>query len=187
MIALLLMTSLTAVQQLMAFQTQDTFRLSPAESADRAGQLLAVSAATMLIAQWTIASSVRWISTAAILAMGAMLGCVSMLLIVYGVVMASLTAFYISSALFGVAVGLLLPTNAAALSLAQPENAQGQVAGLLAAAQGSGGILGPLLSTTLYGWSSSSPYWLAAAAFAAILYLGVAQSALRLERTASLP
>jgi MFS family permease len=173
--AFLLLTSLTSVHQLIAFQLQDAFGLSPVESTYRSGQLLTIVATSVLAAQWTIASGIKRPSAATVLTSGSIFGAASMMLVIFGVNATSLPAFYASSVLLGVAIGLLLPTNAAALSLSLPQTDQGRAAGFLGAAQGSGRIVGPLLGTTLYAWSPAAPYWFGLAAFALIACFSVSQ------------
>lgn len=62
-------------------------------------------------------------------------------------------------ALLGVGAGLLMPGYMAGASLAVPSDRQGGVAGLSAAAQGIGFILGPVASTMLYEIDRSLPFW----------------------------
>lgn len=171
--AFLLMLSLTTVQQLVGFQMQDTFNFESAESAVRTGQLLATAAIAMLAAQWAMAAGAGRDRAKSVLATGTALGCISMFLIITGIHTVSLTAFFCSFALFGACMGMLLPTNAGGLSLVLPQTAQGQAAGFLGSAQGSGRIAGPLSGTMFYSWSASAPYWLGAAAFVLIAYLGI--------------
>lgn len=170
-VALLLMTCMTLVQQLVAFQMQDTRGLSAAASAAQAGQILTVTALCMLAGQWSIAAGLGGANTLPIVAAGAACGVTSMIALAWGVQAPSLAAFYISSALLGFALGILLPTNAGSLSLALPQTAQGQAAGILGSAQGSGRIAGPLLATALYTCTPAAPYWFGAAAFSVIAWL----------------
>jgi MFS family permease len=170
-VALLLMTCMTLVQQLVAFQMHDTLGFSAAASAAQAGQILTVTALCMLAGQWSIAAGLTGTNTRPTVAAGAVCGVASMIALVWGVQAASLAAFYISSALLGFALGILLPTNAGSLSLALPQSNQGQAAGFLGSAQGSGRIAGPLLATALYACTPAAPYWFGAAAFIAIAWL----------------
>jgi MFS family permease len=170
-VALLLMTCMTAVQQLVAFQMQDTLGLSASASAAQAGQILTVTALCMLAGQWSIAAGLTGTGTRPIIATGTACGVASMIVLVWGVQAPSLAAFYISSALLGFALGILLPTNAGSLSLALPQTAQGEAAGFLGSAQGSGRIAGPLLATALYSYAPAAPYWFGAAAFMTIAWL----------------
>lgn len=170
-VALLLMTCMTLVQQLVAFQMQDTLGLSAAASAAQAGQILTVTALCMLAGQWSIAAGLTGTNTRPIVAAGAACGVASMIALVWGVQAPSLAAFYISAALLGLALGILLPTNAGSLSLALPQTNQGQAAGFFGSAQGSGRIAGPLLATALYACTPAAPYWFGAAAFIVVAWL----------------
>ena len=64
-----------------------------------------------------------------------------------------------SYALLGIGAGLLMPGYMAGASLAVPSDRQGAVAGLSAASQGIGFILGPVASTMLYEIDRSLPLW----------------------------
>ena len=183
-IALLLLICMTMVQQLAAFQMQDTLHLSSAGSAAEAGRLLTLTAMTMLLGQWSIAFAGKSASVSKLLAIGAGSGFLSMLFFGCGVVVANVALFYFASALFGLAMGILLPTNAGSLSLSLPDASQGQAAGFLGSAQGSGRIVGPLLATALYAVTPAGAYWCGAAAFIAIAWLGI-RIALRRERIAA--
>lgn len=183
-VALLLLICMTMVQQLTAFQMQDTLHLSSAQSAAEAGRLLTLTAMAMLLGQWSIAFGGKGVGAHKLVAIGAGSGFFSMLSLGCGVAVASLAPFYVASALFGLAMGILLPTNAGSLSLSLPDVAQGQAAGFLGSAQGSGRIVGPLLATVLYAVTPSGAYWCGAAAFIVIAWLGI-RSALQSKRVAA--
>ena len=67
--------------------------------------------------------------------------------------------------LVGASVGLLLPGNLAAMSLATGAKAQGKVAGINAVAMGVGLVIGPIAGPRSIA-SHALPYWLACALLA---------------------
>ncbi|WP_164135404.1 MFS transporter, partial [Stenotrophomonas maltophilia] len=60
-------------------------------------------------------------------------------------------------ALLGMGIGLVLPSNAAAVMLATGGHSQGRAAGLLNAALGAGTMAGPLVATALYRLNALVP------------------------------
>lgn len=180
-VALLLLVCLTMIQQLTAFQMQDTLHLSSTDSAAEAGRLLTLMAMAMLLGQWSIAFGGKGVSAAKLVALGAGSGFLGMLSLGCGVATANLALFYVACALVGLAMGILLPTNAGSLSLSLPDTSQGQAAGFLGSAQGSGRIIGPLLATALFAVTPSTAYWCGAAAFIVIAWLGI-RSALQCDQ-----
>lgn len=69
-------------------------------------------------------------------------------------------------------LGFVFPAFSAAAANAVEPHEQGAVAGTVAAAQGAGMVLGPILGGTLYGLWPSAPYWLCALALGSVA-LGV--------------
>ena len=63
--------------------------------------------------------------------------------------------------ILGGAIGLLLPGNLAAMSLATGVKAQGKVAGINTLAMGVGLVVGPTAGTAIYHASPVAPYWTA--------------------------
>jgi DHA1 family tetracycline resistance protein-like MFS transporter len=70
----------------------------------------------------------------------------------------------VSMGVLGLSLGLVLPGNLAAMSLATGSGAQGKVAGINTLALGVGLVLGPIAGTAIYqALGFTAPFWLAGA------------------------
>src|SRR5690606_8585888 len=72
---------------------------------------------------------------------------------------ASVPAYFAAYAFLAAASRLLLPGTIAGASLATPAARQGAVAGFTAAAEGTGFVVAPIVSTTLYELGPTLPLW----------------------------
>ena len=79
-----------------------------------------------------------------------------------------------SLTLIGVGTGLVMPTLPALISLATPDEAQGQSLGLAQMVSGLGRLAGPLAAGGLFGAGTALPFFAAAAMCAVSLPLGLA-------------
>jgi MFS family permease len=73
--------------------------------------------------------------------------------------MADALSYYAAYTLIGIGAGFLMPGVMAGASLAAGHGSQGAAAGLFSASQGIGFIIGPAVSTMLYEWDKSLPFW----------------------------
>ena len=119
----------------------------------RAGATLTATALTMVFAQGILVGRLGW-PPHRLLAAGAALALVAMLGLVFA---PNYPVFLAAMATLGLGLGLLLPGNLAALSLATGVGAQGKVAGINAIGQGLGLVLGPILGTALYQKTPVAP------------------------------
>lgn len=159
MVAALAAVSGVAVAQVtIGFFALDQLGLPPVEAARVAGRALAgvgvgLLLSQLLVMQFRQLAPTRWIGIGAALAA---IGFASMLLVdgQFGL----LTAY----ALIAFGMGMVLPAFQAATANAVEAHEQGAAAGTVAAMQGLGMVLGPLLGTGLYRLSPVAPYLLAA-------------------------
>lgn len=156
-ITLLAITSYAMLQQVMALRLQDGFGMQPDDAIGKAGAALMVTSSAMIAMQGLVlrflpARPLRLLHSGAAGAVLAMMGLA--LAPAYPALLAAL-------AVFGAALGLMLPGNLASLSLAAGAGAQGKVAGINAVGQGVGMALGPILGATLHQLSSLAPFWTA--------------------------
>ena len=175
LITVLGVTTYALTQMVTALRLQDAFDLSPQQAAGQAGALLTATALSMVFAQAGVLQRLRWPPDRVIgLAVGLAVGAFTVLALadslpVIGAAMIGL----------GLAIGLLLPANLAALSLCTGAGAQAKVAGINAIGQGVGMVAGPSLGAVLYQLSPSTPFWASALILAAVLALSIVLSTRR--------
>jgi DHA1 family tetracycline resistance protein-like MFS transporter len=139
-------TTYSLLQATTGLRLQDSLGLTPEAAAGRAGATLTATALTMVFAQGVLVGRLGW-PPHRLLAVGAALALAAMLGLVFAPNYPVLLA---AMAILGLGLGLLLPGNLAALSLATGPGAQGKVAGINAIGQGLGLVLGPIIGTALY-------------------------------------
>ena len=159
------------IQQLTAFRLQDQLGLDAVGATRQAGLALTALAATTLAAQSLVVwAGGRW-APVTLMAVGAALAAAGS----FAFALAGLAAVSVywllplqaaALALLGLGVGLILPSNAAAVMQATGERSQGRAAGLLNAALGAGTMAGPVLGTMLYRLDTMLPFALAVLLFA---------------------
>jgi MFS family permease len=151
----LTMFAIVTIQISGGFYFQEKLGLSTAETGPQLAVALTLVGVALLLTQILQVRVLQWPARRMILA-GALFwvaGLGALLLT------ATAAAYFLSYALLGIGAGLLIPGYMAGASLAVPSDRQGAVAGLSAAAQGIGFILGPVASTMLYEIDSSLPLW----------------------------
>ena len=158
------------IQQLTAFRLQDQLGLDAAGATRQAGLVLTALAAATLAAQSLVVwAGDRWtpvtlmVVGAALAAAGSLAFALAGQAIVPANWLVPLQAAAL--ALLGLGVGLILPSNAAAVMQATGEHSQGRAAGLLNAALGAGTMAGPVLGTVLYRLDAMLPFALAVLLF----------------------
>lgn len=138
----------------LGFHFQDTFNLTTAETARNVGIALSASAIAQIILQVGVIPRLKW-SPRKMINVGMPVAIVAVLLIMYA---PSYPAVVAAMVLFGFGGGVGWPAYMTAGSLAAgPEN-QGSMAGLTAAFQAIGFMVGPILGTVAYQMNSDSPY-----------------------------
>jgi len=161
------LTAYSLLQQVTALRLQDAFGLTPVESVQRGGAILALTMAVMVATQGL---AVRWLGwpPARLLRAGAGVAALAMTAAALAPSPALLMA---AMAGLGGGLGLLLPGNLAALSLRTAPDAQARTAGLNGVGQGIGMAAGPLLGASLHQLSPAMPYWAGAAILCAVCAL----------------
>ncbi|WP_422506061.1 MFS transporter [Stenotrophomonas sp. GZD-301] len=150
------MISVTIAQVTVGFFAIDRLRLSPADGARVAGLALTAVGVGLILAQVLVMklSHVpprRWI------ALGALIAAIG-----FGSVAAVATSWQLllayAVAAFG--MGFVFPNFQALAADSVEANEQGAAAGTVAAVQGLGMVIGPMVGTLMYQWSPSAPYLL---------------------------
>lgn len=147
------MFAIVTIQISGGFYFQEMLGLTSAETGPQLAIALTLVGVALLVTQVLQVRVLQWPARRMIL-VGTLFwiaGLVTLLLT------ATAAAYFLSYALLGVGAGLLIPGYMAGASLAVPSDRQGAVAGLAAAAQGIGFILGPVASTMLYEIDRSLP------------------------------
>lgn len=165
------------LKQVMTLHLQDTFGFTPDESIAKAGAALTGTAVAMIITQGV---ALRFLSLRPeiLLSVGALLATIAMLLCSLA---RTDTELVVTLALFGVALGCMLPGNLASISLRSGSHAQARAAGINVIGQGLGLAIGPLAGASLYQISAHTPF----VAATMLLMLCVALAMLGARRSAS--
>ena len=156
------------MEQTIGFFVQDTLKLTPAQTAETVGKMLAIFG---LLAAAIQGGAIRPLSKrlppTGLISAGLGVMAVGMLLLpqmnTYWPITAALAVIGVGSAILG-------PTLSAALSLSAGAEQQGAVAGLNASALALGRMAGPLVATGLYQHSGhTAPYLLSGGVLIALL------------------
>lgn len=138
----------------LGFHFQDTFNLSTAETARNVGIALSASAIAQIIIQIGVIPRLKW-PPRRMLNVGMPIAIVAVMIIMYA---PSYPAVVAAMVLFGFGGGVGWPAYMTAASLAAgPEN-QGSMAGLTAAFQAVGFMVGPIVGTVAYQINPASPF-----------------------------
>ncbi|WP_411851104.1 MFS transporter [Stenotrophomonas sp. LGBM10] len=150
------MISVTIAQVTVGFFAIDRLHLSPADGARVAGLALTAVGVGLILAQVLVMKLSRipprrWIALGALIAAVGFAAVAAVaaswqLLLAYGV------------AAFG--MGFVFPNFQALAADAVQADEQGAAAGTVAAVQGLGMVIGPMVGTLMYRWSPSAPYLL---------------------------
>ena len=152
------------LQVTLGFYLIDRFALSPLEAAQMSGVALFAVGIALALVQGVFVTRFKWSPRALLRA-----GMPIMALGLCGAVLAPELPYVIAAfAVMGVAAGLLFPGFTSGASLAVGPAEQGAVAGLAAAANGGGAVLGPLIGTALYQTDIAAPYLASAGLFAVL-------------------
>lgn len=161
------LTAYSLLQQVTALRLQDAFGLSPAESVQRGGAILAFTMAAMVAMQGLVVRRLGW-PPARLLRAGAAAALAAMLA---AALAPSPALLMVAMAGLGAGLGLLLPGNLASLSLHAAPGAQARTAGLNGIGQGIGMAAGPVLGAALHQLAPVMPYWAGAVFLAAVCAL----------------
>ncbi len=152
------------LMQTIGFYYMDSLTLDPRRAAAVAGIGLSAFALATLAAQLALMRSGR-LGAATLLVLGGAVGLGACGLLIAPASFVSLTA---GMAFAGLAMGMLRPGNAAAISLSVGPDHQGAAAGLLGATAAAGWVMAPVLGAGLYQIWPVGPYVLSAFLLASI-------------------
>lgn len=157
------------VQQVLSLRLQDAMGFGSEDSIAKAGVGMLAMALAMVLVQGLLVRVLAW-QPERLLLCGALLGAGAMALC--GLARSYEETFAVLL-LFGVALGLMLPGNLAALSLRAGVAAQGRAAGVNMMGQGLGLAIGPLSGAALHQLGLGLPFIAATALLAGSSVLAV--------------
>lgn len=152
-VAFVAMFSVAIAQITVGFFALDRLRLTPADAAGAAGLALAVVGVALVCAQ-IILRKLGW-PPIRLIRIGGVIGGLGFASAILAVVPAMLWASY-GLAAFG--MGWVYPSVSALAANSVDAHEQGAAAGTIAAAQGLGTIIGPIVGTAIYGIDNGAPY-----------------------------
>lgn len=157
-ITLVAVTAHGIVQQVLALRLQDTLGFSSEESITKAGLALMATALAMIVVQGGVLRVAR-LRPEMLLVAGAPLASMALCFAAFSQSYAQMLAAVVT---LGIALGLMLPGNLAALSLRAGPSAQSKVAGVNVIGQGIGLVVGPFAGAALHQFSHRAPFLAAA-------------------------
>ena len=157
---------------------QDTLGLDAATTVRDAGIGFVVLAVSGLFSQLVLVQRLRP-TASAMLHAGVPLMVTAFVLLVVG---DALATYYVALAALGLGLGLVRPGTSAGASLSVGAHEQGAVAGVMGGLAVVGNVVGPMLATTLYGFTSRAPYVMSGAVMTAALIVVVASPRVRALR-----
>ena len=171
LIALLLFSGISALQQTMAFYVQDFLGADAETAARMTGLCFVVMAVATLLVQGGLIQILKP-SPNVLLRLGLPTLVVGITLYAFPV---AFWQIVLASAVMGIGFGLANPGTIAAASLRVPETSQGAAAGMIQAMMAAGYVFGPISGTALY---ELDPLWTATLvagvlAIAALISLGI--------------
>lgn len=155
---ILLWVAIATIQISAGFYFQDRLGLGTENAARMLAVALTLVGTAMFAVQFLQLRVLRFAPRVLVIA-GAGLWISGLLLLLST---ADAISYYVAYALMGLGSGFLLPGVMAGASLAVDHDSQGVAAGLVASSQGIGFIIGPAVSTALYEWDRTLPFWLLA-------------------------
>ncbi|MGD8418176.1 MAG: MFS transporter [Pseudomonadales bacterium] len=161
-VGVLMFTGMGIVQQTMGFRFQDALGLTAAETAQKVGLAMMLSAGCSLLAQGVIVQRLS-IAPFTLLRLAMPLLITAFLMLTVASTQLWLTA---SMGVLGLGMGLAGPGFMAGASLAVPPEEQGAVAGVAGSCGPLGFTIGPLTGGALYQLAPELPYATAAGTYA---------------------
>lgn len=169
LICLINILCIVTLQISAGFYFQDRLGLTTASTARVLAGALTLVGVTLMLTQVVQIRLLRW-QPRRLVAVGAVLvgGGLLVLLATH-----SMAMYYLAYIFIGCGAGMIFPGFMSGASVSVDREHQGAVAGLIAAAQGTGAIIAPIASTTLYEISPTWPFSVLVALMAAAWLVAV--------------
>lgn len=152
------MFAVSIAQIVVGFFALDRLGLDAGHAAQAAGLAL-TSVGVALIGSQMLVGRIRW-SPRMFIRVGCAIGAVGFVAVAFTDSVATLCAAYFVAA---AGMGWVFPSFSALAANSVEPHEQGAAAGSVAAAQGLGMVLGPIVGTVVYGFGPAAPYLLAGA------------------------
>lgn len=165
--AFLTMFAFMTINSCLGFFALDIFKLNDLEAAKVTGYILGSIGFTLIIAQ-IIVTKITTLQPHTFMKLGTILLAIGMIGMAYSL---EIWLSLLFSSLFGFGMGFLFPSIMSITANSVEDHEQGYAAGTVSSANGIGMILGPLVSTILYGFSSSLPFVFSGLLFFILLLL----------------
>lgn len=153
-LSLLVLFSMSGIQQITVFYIQDLFQLDPQQAAQRGGIVMTTMSISMILVQLVAVKKLGW-SPDKMIYLGVALLFVAMVIFlmlqIWGGVL-------LGMACFGAGIGFLFPSIVASQTLRAAQHEQTHIAGANAGAQGLGIALGPIICASLYQLNMFLPF-----------------------------
>lgn len=162
-------TAYSIVQPIIGLRMMDQFGMAEAAAIGFAGAAITAGGGAMFLSQALVTPRLKWppVRLLVVGGTGAFAGLLAL-------AVAPGEAFIvIAMAVLGLSLGLVVPGNLAAMSLATGMGAQGKVAGINTVALGLGLGFGPIIGTAVYRFDFAAPFWLAVAVAAGIIVIAL--------------
>lgn len=167
--AFITMFSIVSLQVCLGFFILDKFQMSDVETAKTTGYILSMIGVTFITSQ-IIVSKLKAVKPITWLTLGATLSAIGYLSI--GVISTKIElTIMLCTGTMG--LGMIMPAFSAITANSVEAKEQGVAAGTVSSTQGLGIILGPLLSTILYGISPEFPFLFAGATFVILVMISL--------------
>lgn len=163
----LTMFAFMTINSCLGFFALDIFRLDDLEAAKATGYILGIMGFTLIIAQ-IIVTKITTIQPQTFMKLGTILSAIGIIGMAYAF---NMWVSLLFSSIFGLGMGLLFPSIMSITANSVKAHEQGYAAGTVSSAKGIGMIFGPLVSTALYGFSSSLPFVFSGLLFFILLFL----------------
>lgn len=148
--------AIVTLNMTVGFYIQDTFYLTSQQSAVYFAQCMLVVGVCLVLSQFLIVN-VFQLKLNSLVVIGLVTMCCGLLLSLYA---PTIFAFQASYIFYGVSVACLLPAFTTGAAQAVSQQSQVKMASFCTAAQALGLVVGPLLSTFLYRFSTYFPFYL---------------------------
>jgi MFS family permease len=165
--AFLTMFAFMTINSCLGFFALDIFKLNDLEAAKVTGYILGSIGLTLIVAQ-IIVTKITTPQPHTFMKLGTILLAIGMIGMAYSL---EIWLSLLFSSLFGFGMGFLFPSIMTITANSVEDYEQGYAAGTVSSANGIGMIFGPLVSTALYGFSSSLPFVFSGLLFFILLLL----------------
>ncbi|MEM7561446.1 MAG: MFS transporter [Pseudomonadota bacterium] len=148
------LTMFSQLQHIATLNFEDRYGFDSHQAIQRSGVSMMLATIMMIVVQGLVIPVLQ-LKPRQLMILGCLAGILAMIILALAF---NAWAFTLGLTFFGLGLGLMLPGNLAAMSLASPDSVQGKVAGLNGIGQGLGLASGPIFGALLHQFSSVAPF-----------------------------